>query len=164
LLERAHELGIGLEGELGHVPRPDASGHVALDELTDPAQAVEYVRATGVDSLAIAIGSIHALKEKTVQLDLKRLEAIRAQVTVPLVLHGSSGVTDDCIATGITLGLCKVNVATQLNLAFTRAVRETLVQMPNEVDPRKYLQAARQAMIERVRERICFLGSAGKAE
>lgn len=163
LCEQAHSLGVSLEAELGHVPRADPAGFFTQAAGTDPDQVAEFVHATMVDWLAIAIGSVHAVKEKSVQLDLKRLEAIRARVELPLVLHGSSGVTDEDIVAGITLGLCKVNVATQLNQVFTSAIRKTLLDAPDEVDPRKYLHPARTAVIDRVRERIRFLGSAGKA-
>ena len=161
LVALAHSVGISVEAELGEVPRADGNGHFMQSNATDPDQATEFVHATDVDALAIAIGSVHAVKEKTVQLDLKCLEAIRTKVHVPLVLHGSSGVTDDDIAAGIKLGLCKVNVATQLNQAFTNAVRNVLLRAPAEVDPRKYLYPAREAVIERVRERLRFFGSAG---
>lgn len=159
----AHQQGISLEAELGQVARgltAERSAHA----LTDPAQAAEFVAATQVDALGIAIGSVHGVESKSVLLDLARLQAIRAQVKVPLVLHGSSGVTDDCLLCGIAIGLCKVNVATQLNQAFTGGVREVLVcQDSATVDPRRYLQAGRAAMIDRVRERIHLFGSSGKA-
>lgn len=156
-------LDVCLEAEIGAVPRVDASGR--LDEavaLTDVSEAVAFVAATGVDTLAIALGSVHAVRTKSVSLDLDRLREIRAAVDVPLVLHGSSGVTDEHIRQGIALGLCKVNVATQLVQAFTGAVRDVLAE-PNEIDPRRYLGPARAAMTERVRERIRMVGAAGKA-
>ena len=156
-------LDVCLEAEIGAVPRVDASGR--LDEavaLTDVREAVAFVAATGVDTLAIALGSVHAVRTKSVSLDLDRLREIRAAVDVPLVLHGSSGVTDEHIRQGIALGLCKVNVATQLVQAFTGAVRDVLAE-PNEIDPRRYLGPARAAMTERVRERIRMVGAAGKA-
>ena len=106
---------------------------------------------------------MHAIKRKEVQIDLDRLQAIRSAVDIPLVLHGSSGVTDEHIAQGIALGLCKVNVATQFSQAFTSSVRTTLAADAQEVDPRKYLGPAREAMIVRVRERIQFFGASGKA-
>lgn len=156
-------LDVCLEAEIGAVPRVDASGR--LDEavaLTDVSEALAFVAATGVDTLAIALGSVHAVRTKSVSLDLDRLREIRAAVDVPLVLHGSSGVTDEHIRQGIALGLCKVNVATQLVQAFTGAVRDVLAE-PNEIDPRRYLGPARAAMTERVRERIRMVGAAGKA-
>ena len=164
LREAAHSVGVCMEAELGEVPRADSSGKMdQAIELTQPADAAEFVRATGIDTLAIAIGSVHAIRQKEVELDLDRLTAIRSVVDIPLVLHGSSGVTDEHIAQGIALGLCKVNVATQLSQAFTSAVRSKLAADAGEVDPRKYLSLARDAMKERVRERIRFFGAAGKA-
>jgi fructose-bisphosphate aldolase class II len=164
LCEMAHLAGVSIEAELGEVPRADSSGVVqSATELTHVEDAAGFVYATGIDTLAIAIGSVHAVKQKHVELDLERLKAIRAAVDIPLVLHGSSGVTDACVAEGIKLGLCKVNVATQLNQAFTRAVRARLSDDPNEVDPRRYLNSGRDAMVEEVRERIRFVGAAGKA-
>ena len=164
LRDIAHVMNVCLEAEIGEVPRADSRGKVNGEViLTHPTDAVEFVKATGVDTLAIALGSVHAIKRKEVQIDLDRLQAIRSAVEVPLVLHGSSGVTDDHIAQGITLGLCKVNVATQLSQAVTSSVRATLAADPREVDPRKYLGPARAAMIERVRERIQFFGASGKA-
>lgn len=163
LRELAHALGACLEAELGEVPRADRSGHVnGENELTQPDEAAAFVQAAGVDVLAIALGSVHAIQRKAVQIDLARLAAIRSAVDVPLVLHGSSGVTDEHIARGIQLGLCKINVATQLSQAFTRGARAVL-RDDGEYDPRHYLGAAREAMIEQVRERIRFFGSAGKA-
>jgi fructose-bisphosphate aldolase class II len=163
LRELAHSMGVCLEAEIGEVPRANSDGKVdgAID-LTRPEDAAKFVQATGVDTLAIALGSVHAIKQKTVEIDLDRLKAIRSVVDVPLVLHGSSGVTDAHIAKGIALGLCKINVATQLSQAFTQAVRDMLLEA-DEHDPRKYLGPARAAMIERVRERIRFFGAAGKA-
>jgi fructose-bisphosphate aldolase, class II len=160
----AHSLNVSVEAELGEVPRADATGQAGeAHELTRPEDAARFVRETGVDSLAIALGSVHAIRAKTVAIDLDRLRAIRAAVDVPLVLHGSSGVTDDHIARGIALGLCKVNVATQLNQAFSAGVRGVLADA-GEIDPRRYLGPAREAMVERVRERLRFFGSSGKAE
>jgi fructose-bisphosphate aldolase class II len=164
LCEIAHSVGVSMEAELGVVPRADSSGSVQpASELTRVEDASEFVHATGIDALAIAIGSVHGVKQKTVELDLERLKAIRAAVDIPLTRHGSSGVTDACIAEGIRLGLCKVNVATQLNQAFTRAVRAKLSDDPREVDPRRYLNLGRDAMVEQVRERIRFVVASGRA-
>lgn len=164
LCEQAHSHGVCMEAELGEVPRMDISGQLNHSaEATNPHEAAEYVRVTGVDTLAVSIGSVHAIQKKNVALDLELLKAIRAEVAVPLVLHGSSGVTNEHIAAGIRMGLAKINVATQLNQAFTGAVRQILADVPGEWDPRKYLGPARAAMIEAVRERIRFVGAAGKA-
>lgn len=165
VVEAARKLGIAIEAELGEVPRSEtgSAGAAVQDGLTSPEEAAEFVQATGIDTLAIALGSVHAVREKTVSLDLDRLRAIRKLVAVPLVLHGSSGVNDAHIQQGIAQGLVKINVATQLNQAFTSAVREKLSEDPGLVDPRKYLELGRAAMVEAVRERMQFFGASGKA-
>lgn len=163
LRQLAHSVNACIEAEMGDVPRADSHGQVDdAIELTQPAEAAEFVHATGVDTLAIALGSVHAVRQKEVELNLDQLKLIREIVDIPLVLHGSSGVTDEHIAQGIALGLCKVNVATQLSQAFTMGVRGVLANA-DEIDPRRYLGPARDAMFERVRERIQFFGAAGKA-
>ena len=160
----AHSIGVCMEAEVGEVPKPDGKEFdEAAIALTQPEEAAQFVDATGIDMLAVALGSVHGLKTKQISLDLERLAAIRDRVTVPLVLHGSSGVTDTDIRRGIAVGLCKVNVATQLAQAFTGAVREALRGDAELVDSRKYLAAARTAQTELVRERIRFFGAAGKA-
>jgi fructose-bisphosphate aldolase, class II len=163
LREVAHARNVCIEAEVGDVPRADGAGPAAEPQaFTRPEDAARFVNATGVDSLAIALGSVHAVRQKSIVIDLDRLRAIRAAVDLPLVLHGSSGVTDGHVAQGIALGLCKVNVATQLNQAFTGSVRRVLADSV-EIDPRRYLGPAREAMVERVRERIRFFGAGGKA-
>ncbi len=162
LCQAAHAVNACFEAELGEVPRAGVAG-METGELTDPAQVAEFAARTGVDALAIAIGSVHALKRKEIALDFARLDAIRAVVDTPLVLHGSSGVLDDNVREGIRRGLCKINVATQLNGAFTQAVRECLSTHPDNVDPRIYLAAARASMVEQVRERMQLFGVSGKS-
>lgn len=159
LRRRLHDLGISIEAEVGEVPRLGANGFYSEEERTDPELAAEFVEQTGVDALAVAIGSVHAVKQKELELDFDRLEKIAAVVQIPLVLHGSSGVTDASLARGIELGLSKINVATQLNQAFTRAVRTQLAENVKEVDPRRYLQPAREAVKAKVRERIRLFGT-----
>ena len=160
----AQSVGVCMEAEIGEVPKPDGAAFDTTDiDLTTPDEAEAFVNATGVDLLAIALGSVHGLKDKSVSLDLPRLQAIRAQVDTPLVLHGSSGVNDADIAQGIKLGLAKVNIATQLSKAFTGAVRQALAADADLVDPRKYLGPGRDAQIAVVRERLRFVGAAGKA-
>lgn len=164
LCEVAHSVGVCMEAEVGEVPKPDGKqfDQTAI-ALTRPDDATQFVAATGIDTLAVALGSVHGLKTKQISLDLDRLTAIRSRVSIPLVLHGSSGVSDDDIKQGITQGLCKVNVATQLNQAFTEAIRDVLRRDGNLVDPRKYLAPGRIAQMELVRERIRFFGASGKA-
>lgn len=162
LCEIAHDAGACFEAELGEVPRAGTPG-MEEGELTDPNQVAEFAARTGVDALAVAIGSVHALKQKEVRLNFELLDAIRIATDIPLVLHGSSGVLDESIVEGIRRGLCKINVATQLNGVFTQAVRNFLSDHPNDVDPRKYLNPARQYMSEQVRERMRLFGISGKA-
>lgn len=164
LCEIAHSAGVCMEAEIGEVPKPDGAAFDPADiDLTTPDDAETFVNATGIDILAIALGSVHGLKNKSVSLDLERLKEIRARVNTPLVLHGSSGVNNDDIAQGIKLGLAKINIATQLSKAFTGAVRDVLAADGDLVDPRKYLGPGRDAQIEVVRERLRFVGAAGKA-
>lgn len=164
LCQIAHDAGVCMEAEIGEVPKPDGAAYDPNEiALTTPEEAETFVAATGIDILAIALGSVHGLKDKSVSLDLDRLAAIRARVNTPLVLHGSSGVNNTDIAQGIKLGLAKVNIATQLSKAFTGAVRDVLAADGELVDPRKYLGPGRAAQIEVVRERIRFVGAAGKA-
>ncbi|MGB8648407.1 MAG: class II fructose-bisphosphate aldolase [Anaerolineae bacterium] len=158
----AHMAGASIEGEIGDVPKRDSSGRMAPAILTEPQEAADYARASGIDVLAIAIGSAHGGRTKEVELDLERLKAIRQLVSLPLALHGSSGVTDDSLARAIQAGIVKVNLATQLNQAFTRGVRASL-EDSSICDPRQYLGPARDEMIEQVRERIRFFGSDGQA-
>lgn len=164
VLALAHANNAMLEAEVSAVPKPGDTGKLdRVPEITDADDAAEFARATQADALAIALGSIHAGRSKTVTLNLERLREIRAVVDIPLVLHGSSGVVDEHVAQSIPLGIAKVNVATQLNQAFTHALRAKLEADANESDPRKYLAPARAAMTERVRERIRFFGASGKA-
>lgn len=164
LCEAAHSIGACMEAEVGEVPKPDGK---EFDEsaiaLTQPDEVAQFAEATGIDTLAVALGSVHGLKTKQISLDLECLAAIRSRESIPLVLHGSSGVADNDIKQGVAMGLCKVNVATQLNQAFTGAIRNVLNWDSEVVDPRRYLTAGRNAQIEIVRERIRFFGASGKA-
>ena len=164
IADLAHKMYVCIEAEIGAVPKPDGAEFSEADLiLTDPDDALEFVQKTGVDTLAIALGSVHGMQTKENDLDLDRLENIRAKVDVPLVLHGSSGVTNEAILSAIKMGLSKINIATQLNKAFTAGVRSALEENNSLVDPRKYLGRGTTAQIEVVRERIRFLGSSGKA-
>lgn len=164
LCEAAHSVGICIEAEVGEVPKPDGK---EFDEhaiaLTQPDEATQFAQETGIDTLAVALGSVHGLQTKQISLDLERLAVIRKQVYIPLVLHGSSGVSDHDIKQGIAMGICKVNVATQLNQVYTKAIRDALYQDDKVVDPRKYLALGRTAQIEIIRERMRFFGASGKA-
>ncbi|GAA3646495.1 class II fructose-bisphosphate aldolase [Streptomyces chitinivorans] len=117
---------------------------------TDPAEAAAYVAATGVDALAVAVGSSHAMTERTAVLDHALIGELREAVPVPLVLHGSSGVPDEELRRAVAAGMTKINVGTALNTAFTGAVRAFLAQDARAVDPRRYLSPAREAMARTV--------------
>ncbi|MGP3927744.1 class II fructose-bisphosphate aldolase [Streptomyces sp. 8N616] len=148
-----HERGIWVEAELGKVGgkegEPPLDAH-APGVRTDPAEAAAYAAATGVDALAVAVGSSHAMTERTATLDHDLIARLRDAVPVPLVLHGSSGVPDAELRRAVASGVSKVNVGTALNTAFTGAVRAYLGANPKTVDPRKYLAPARDAMAEAV--------------
>ncbi|MDQ6739348.1 MAG: class II fructose-bisphosphate aldolase family protein [Actinomycetota bacterium] len=146
--EYAHARGVYVEAELGKVGGKD--GAHAPGVLTDPKEAVAFVAATKVDALAVAVGSSHAMTERSAALDLARIGALKAALNVPLVLHGSSGVPDDAIVAAIAAGMTKINVSTHLNGFFTRAVREYLNLNPAVVDSRKYLKAGRDALVPEV--------------
>ncbi|QIQ04171.1 class II fructose-bisphosphate aldolase [Streptomyces liangshanensis] len=144
-----HDHGVWVEAELGAVGGKDGGAPPdahAPGVRTDPAEAVVFVAETGVDALAVAIGSSHAMTARTATLDHALIADLRAAVPVPLVLHGSSGVPDDEIRRAIAAGMVKINVGTALNSAYTAAVRDHLTSRPAVVDPRKYLAPAREAM------------------
>jgi fructose-bisphosphate aldolase class II len=146
----AHARGLWLEAELGKVGgkdgEPPLSAH-APGARTDPDEAREFVAATGVDALAVAVGSTHAMIDRSAALDHGLIARLREAVGVPLVLHGSSGVPDAELARAVAGGVVKVNIGTALNIAFTGAVRGWLDQAPDgAVDPRKYLAPAREEM------------------
>lgn len=135
--------GASLEAELGEVGGKD--GVHAPGARTDPADAARFVEDTGVDALAVAVGSSHAMTERTARLDEDLVAAISAQVPVPLVLHGSSGVPDDGLVGAVRAGMTKINIATHLNSVFTQAMSARLAERPT-VDTRAYLGAGRDAV------------------
>ena len=144
VVAHCHARGVAVEAELGVVGGKD--GVHAPGVRTRPDEAVAFVEATGVDALAVAVGSSHAMTERSAALDLDLIMELRAAVPVPLVLHGSSGVPDEEIIRAVRAGMTKINIATHLNKVFTAAVRKTLLEQPDMVDSRKYLGPARDAM------------------
>jgi len=141
----AHERGVHVEAELGKVGGKD--GAHAPGVRTDPGEARDFVAATGVDALAVAVGSSHAMTERSARLDLELIARLKDAVQLPLVLHGSSGVADETLVAAIRAGMTKINVSTHLNGFFTRAVREYLDANPSVVDSRKYIAAGRDALV-----------------
>jgi fructose-bisphosphate aldolase, class II len=150
-----HAAGVYVEAELGEVGGKD--GVHAPGARTDPTEAAEYVKATGVDALAVAVGTSHAMLTRDATVDFGLIERLAATVPVPLVLHGSSGVPDDDLRRAVTAGMTKVNIATQLNKSFTAAVRAFLEANPSVVDTRKYLGAGRDAVTEEVARLLAIL-------
>ena len=144
----AHEQGLWIEAELGEIGGKD--GAHAPGVRTDPDEAFEYVAATSVDGLAVAVGSSHAMVERTAELDLTLIRDLARKLPVPLVLHGSSGVADVHLSAAVSAGIVKVNIGTILNVAFTTAVRDRLAADPDLVDPRAYLRSAREAIATEV--------------
>jgi fructose-bisphosphate aldolase class II len=153
------ERGVWVEAEIGEIGGKD--GVHAAGARTPPGDAARYAAATGVDALAVAVGSSHAMLTRDAVLDLDLIAEIHKAVPVPLVLHGSSGVPDDGLAAAVAAGMTKINVATQLNQAFTGAVRACLAADPALVDPRRYGAAARDAVAAEVTRLLGVLGAAG---
>jgi fructose-bisphosphate aldolase, class II len=144
IVRRCHDRGLDVEAELGEIGGKD--GVHAPGARTEPDEARAFVEATGLDALAVAVGTSHAMTERHVALDLELISALRAAVPVPLVLHGSSGVPDQELVRAVEAGMTKINIATHLNHVFTNAVREVLAANPTMVDSRRYLGPARDAV------------------
>ena len=145
VVDLCRSAGVSVEAELGEVGGKD--GVHAPGVRTDPTDAARFVADTGVDALAVAVGSSHAMTDRTAELDTVLIAALRDSVPVPLVLHGSSGVPDDGLVAAVRAGMAKVNIATHLNQVFTRAMTARLEASPT-VDTRKYLGAARDAVTD----------------
>jgi fructose-bisphosphate aldolase, class II len=187
VVDAAHPKGVSVEAELGKLAGIEERSVEEKDAiLTDPQAAVEFVERTGIDTLAVAIGTSHgAYKFKSqAKLDFERLKIISEKISIPLVLHGASavpswicekavkygatlegakGVSEDQIKQAIPLGIAKINIDTDLRLAFTATVREVLTNSPKEIDPRKILGPARKAMKEVAKNKMQLFGSTGKA-
>jgi len=155
-----HAQGLWIEAELGQVGgkdgRPPLDAH-APGARTDPAEARAFVADSGVDALAVAIGSTHAMTTRTATLDHSLLKRLTSVLDVPLVLHGSSGIPDGELTAAVAGGIAKVNIGTALNLAMTGAIREFLAAHPEAVDSRKYLSVGREAMARTVARLIGVL-------
>ena len=144
VVQHCHAAGISVEAELGEIGGKE--GAHAAGARTDPHEAARFVEETGVDALAVAVGSSHAMTTRTAKLDLELVSRIQEAVSVPLVLHGSSGVPDSTLTEAVRAGMVKINIATHLNHVFTAAVSDFLAANVGVVDTRKYLGAAREAV------------------
>ncbi len=160
----AHHYDATVEAELGKLV--GAEDDLVVDDkdgaYTNPDDAVRFVKATGIDSLAVAIGTAHGLYKGKPKLDFERLQQIRAKVSIPLVLHGASDVPDELVQKAISLGICKVNVATDLKIPFSNAVKKYFKENPDANDPRKYMTPGKEAMATIVKHKIEVCGSANR--
>lgn len=164
VVEYAHRYDVSVEAELGRLGGVEDDLIVdSKDALyTNPAQAIEFVKKTNIDSLAIAIGTAHGLYKSEPKLDFDRLSEIRSVIDIPLVLHGASGVPDKDVRECIQRGICKVNIATELKIAFSDALKQYLLIHPDANDPRNYMKPAKAAMKQIVEKIITTCGCAGK--
>jgi fructose-bisphosphate aldolase class II len=165
VVDVAHSVGVSVEAELGKIGGTEDDIVVADEDaaMTNPDEAAEFVRRAQPDLLAVAIGTAHGVYKGEPRIDFKRLEEIKKRVDIPLVLHGASGVPDEAIRKACQLGISKINIDTELRVAFTQAVRNVLEAAPAEIDPRKILGPAREAMQKVVREKMRLFGCSGKA-
>jgi fructose-bisphosphate aldolase class II len=154
----SHDQGMLLEAELGKVGGKD--GAHAPGVRTDPLEAASFVAATNVDALAVAVGSSHAMVERTAAVDLALIRVLAQALPVPLVLHGSSGVSDAMLAEAVEAGMVKINIGTILNVSWTGAIRRALEADPTAVDPRMYVRPARDAVTDVVARLCAVVGSA----
>ncbi|HCD42107.1 MAG: ketose-bisphosphate aldolase [Bacillota bacterium] len=164
IVEMAHVVGVPVEAELGQVP---TAGNITWEDvealMTDPEEAKRFVEETGVDFLAVAVGSVHKMTAQAAKIDVERTKKIAELTGVPLVLHGASGVTDDGYKEGIKAGICKINIATELNKAFTKGMHDALAKKPDEIDPRRIVGVGRQYVKEAVKAKMRLFGCSGKA-
>ncbi len=165
IVKIAHMVNIPVEAELGKVPKdPDEMTFEELKQyMTEPDEALNFVEQTGIDFLAVSVGSMHKMKVRKAILEIDRIKKLRETVDVPLVLHGSSGVEEDSIKKGIEAGISKINVHTYLAQNFTRDMKKYLNENPDAIDLRKYLAAGREALKEAVRHKIRLFNSNNKA-
>jgi fructose-bisphosphate aldolase, class II len=165
VVDVAHAMGASVEGELGKIGGVEDDIHVdERDALyTDPDEAVRFVNESGVDALAVAIGTAHGAYKGEPKLDFDRLALIYSRIETPIVLHGASGVPADSIRKAVSLGVCKINIDTELRQAFTRGVQNVVREKPGEYDPRKLLGPAKDEMKAIVKEKMKLFGCSGQA-
>ena len=162
VIELAKAVNIPVEAELGQVGGKEDDLESGGDIYTNPGDAVEFIRRTGVDSLAVAIGTAHGIYKIQPKLDLDRLSEIKKMVDVPLVLHGATGLSDETVKECVKRGINKINFATELRLTYTNAVREKLNSDEKIIDIKIYSEHARNCVKELVKEKIKLSGSMGK--
>lgn len=165
IVKAAHAMGVSVEGELGTIggTEDDISVDEANASLAKPAEAIRFYEETGVDALAIAVGTAHGMYAGEPNIHFDIIEEVSNAIPAPLVLHGGSGVPDEMIKKAIQAGAAKINVNTENQVAATQAIRDVLNKDAKVYDPRKYLTPARSAMIEVVKAKIELFGSANQA-
>lgn len=165
VVEAASAVGVNVEAELGRVG--GVEDDIVVDErdalLADPGECAAFVEATGVHTLAPAIGTAHGIYKGDPGIDFDRIRRIAAKVSVPLVLHGGSGIPEDQVKRAVSLGMAKMNVATELRIVFSDAIKQVFAQYPDENDPRKYMVPAKQALKAAAIGKMRLCGSPGKA-
>lgn len=154
---------VPVEAELGKVGGKEDDLDGGDGGYTDPLEAKEFVEKTGVGSLAVAIGTAHGVYKGEPKLDLERLSEIKEVVSIPLVLHGTSGVPDETVSECVRRGICKVNYATDLRIAFSKGVKEYLAQNPDAIDPKKYCSVGQEEVKKYVMSKMHVVGSVNKA-
>ncbi|HKT57450.1 MAG TPA: class II fructose-bisphosphate aldolase [Microbacterium sp.] len=147
VVRRGHAAGVWVEAELGRIGGKEGAHTPGV--RTDPAEAAQFAGETGVDALAVAVGSEHAMRERTASLDLGLIARIAASTGLPLVLHGSSGVADAAIVDAIAAGMRKINIGTHVGRVFTDAVRGALAD-ESLIDPRRFITPGRAAVAAEV--------------
>lgn len=166
VVEVAKPAGVNVEAELGKVGGVEDEIVVADNEalMADPDECAKFVQLTGVPTLAPAIGTAHGIYKGEPKIDFDRIGKIAAVVDAPLVLHGGSGIPEEQVRRCVSLGMAKMNVATELRIVFTDAIKAVFAQNPEENDPRKYMVPAKKALKEAAIEKMRVCGSFGKAK
>ncbi|RKD23637.1 fructose-bisphosphate aldolase, class II [Caminicella sporogenes DSM 14501] len=165
IVEMAHAVGVSVEAELGKIGGTEDD--ISVDEkdatFTDPDEAERFVKETEVDYLAIAVGTAHGPYKGEPKIDFDRIKTIKERLDMPLVLHGSSGVPEESIKKAVSLGINKINIDTDIRMAFHRAVKKFISENPDVYDPRKILGPAKEEMKKVIKEKMIMFGSAEKA-
>jgi tagatose 1,6-diphosphate aldolase GatY/KbaY len=163
--EIAHAAGVNVEAELGKVGGVEDDIVVAEHEalLADPDECALFLERTGVDTLAPAIGTAHGIYKGEPRIDFERIAKIAERVPVPLVLHGGSGIPEEQVKRCVSLGMAKMNVATELRILFSDAIKRVFAEHPEENDPRKYMVPAKQALKQAAAAKMRLTGAAGRA-
>ncbi|MCU6710687.1 class II fructose-1,6-bisphosphate aldolase [Paenibacillus sp. J5C_2022] len=165
VVKAAHAMGVSVEGELGTIGgvEDDLEVDEADAKLAKPEEAIRFYEETGVDCLAIAVGTAHGMYKGEPKIHYDIIQKVSDAIPVPVVLHGGSGVPDEAIRLSVQAGVGKINVNTENQVAFTNTIREKLAADSNVIDPRKYLTPARDAMVAVIREKIRLFGSSNQA-